>query len=259
MTATKKGLPPVVSSASRVLILGSLPGEISLELQQYYADPSNQFWRILSAVFEREIGATYPQRREFILSHGLALWDVLATAQRQDSLDKNISAAVPNDSCRLLADYPLISTVALNGSTAKRCFRAVCNVAPTVFQHCRVIDELPSASATPGRHVLPLPEKIQRWAAIKTKDPGRSSACRHAGERRCPGAAAAFTPRSIAATCAVTTTGIRRFSTWTVRWGVRSRCSNTCAVGSLGQDGHSVCEPSITGFCVAAELLGRRR
>ena len=93
MEKTKRGLAPVIGDAPEVLILGSIPGDISIQKQQYYASPRNQFWQILSGVFDSPVGSTYADRVEFVLTHKLALWDVLKSADREGSLDSSIRKA----------------------------------------------------------------------------------------------------------------------------------------------------------------------
>ena len=168
MTA-KNCLAPIISSASTVLILGSLPGDISLHKQQYYANPRNHFWTILAAVFGTSSGPTYSEKIEFILSNKLALWDVLKAADRKGSLDTSIKNAEANDFQEFLSMYPTIATIALNGGRAAKDFRSIRNSFPEMFAARRCI-ELPSTSGVPGKNVLSLAAKIERWSTIRTAD-----------------------------------------------------------------------------------------
>src|SRR3954464_11650666 len=93
----KLGLPPVADENSRVLVLGSLPGDESLRLQQYYANPSNQFWSLLEGVFGAPVGSDYDERLRFLANHRVALWDVLQSAERRGSGDDAITRERPND------------------------------------------------------------------------------------------------------------------------------------------------------------------
>src|SRR5690349_10523920 len=99
--AVLTGLAPVVSPATVVLILGSFPGVRSLEQQQYYAHPQNQFWKILQAVWPQHplpMGAdSYPEKKKWLLARGLGVWDVYAACEREGSLDSAIRAPVAND------------------------------------------------------------------------------------------------------------------------------------------------------------------
>ena len=117
------GLPPLVSSQTRLLILGSFPGVASLQAQQYYGHPQNQFWRVLSAVLgnvygSRAIGicaSSYQIRSDWLLSKKLGVWDVYASCQREGSLDSNIRQAVLNDFSTLTTLCPNLQAIAHNG------------------------------------------------------------------------------------------------------------------------------------------------
>ena len=87
-----RGFPPVVAANTHTMILGSFPGEASLDAAQYYAHPRNQFWRLLGTVLG-EHGLhefAYDARLERVLSHGIGIWDVLAACYREGSLDSAI-------------------------------------------------------------------------------------------------------------------------------------------------------------------------
>ncbi|GHU36374.1 DNA-deoxyinosine glycosylase [Clostridia bacterium] len=115
----KYSFAPIIDTKSRTLILGSLPGAESLRLGQYYANPHNSFWRLIFAMFGCEPVDDYNKRREFILAHNLALWDVCQSAERKGSLDSKIISAFPNDIAGLLAEYPNIERILLNGRKAE--------------------------------------------------------------------------------------------------------------------------------------------
>src|SRR5579863_3732442 len=97
----KRSFPPVVNANVRLLLLGSLPGERSLQAQQYYAHPQNKFWELVGAVIEVDLRALpYAARLESLLHHGIGLWDVIAEAERQGSLD----TAIRNESHNRLTE-----------------------------------------------------------------------------------------------------------------------------------------------------------
>lgn len=113
------GFPPVLDSATRILILGSFPGEASLAAQQYYAHPRNQFWRLLSAVLDDNIAALpYQHRLERLLTHRIGLWDVLAACEREGSLDTAIRRPQSNDFVALKHRCPDLYRVCFNGKTS---------------------------------------------------------------------------------------------------------------------------------------------
>ena len=114
------GLPPLVSSATRLLILGSFPGTASLAAQQYYGHPQNQFWRILQAIYPSspiDTGVNcYKIRSEWLLDRKLGLWDVYAACEREGSLDSRIRKPVVNDFAGLRQLCPALEAVAHNGA-----------------------------------------------------------------------------------------------------------------------------------------------
>ena len=120
---SKCGLDPVVDQKSRVLILGTLPGDESLRQQRYYSDPSNQFWRLLSAIFEEASGHTYTERLTFLANHGVALWDVLQSAERLGSSDSKITNPVPNDFRALFVNFTMLRRIGFNGTKAEDFWR----------------------------------------------------------------------------------------------------------------------------------------
>ena len=112
---------PVVDANTRVLVLGSLPGEVSLAQSQYYAHKQNRFWHLMGEVIGRELaGIDYEARLQMLLLHRVGLWDVVAQAQRQGSLDSNIRNHASNDLIALVESLPQLVAIAFNGGTAAR-------------------------------------------------------------------------------------------------------------------------------------------
>ena len=118
---TKHCFPPVVDKHTEILILGSLPGDASLAQQQYYAHPQNRFWHLLSDVLQNKlVEQAYEQRLQTLLEHRIGLWDVVANAKREGSLDSQIKARQDNDLLALLAQLTSLKTIAFNGGTASK-------------------------------------------------------------------------------------------------------------------------------------------
>ena len=113
------GLAPLVSKQTRLLILGSFPGVVSLQTQQYYGHPQNHFWPILGAIYgsrPQYTGASsYENRSKWLWSKGLGVWDVYASCTREGSLDSRIRDAVVNDFSSLLTRCPELQAIAHNG------------------------------------------------------------------------------------------------------------------------------------------------
>jgi len=119
MTMRVHSFDPISDAASRVLILGSMPGKASLRAGQYYAHPQNAFWKILGALFDFEPGASYDRRIASLHEHGIALWDVMQSCVRKTSLDSDIEASsiVSNPFAGFLRNHPEIPG-------ASTCFRS---------------------------------------------------------------------------------------------------------------------------------------
>ena len=118
------GLPPIISSNTRLLVLGSFPSVASLARQQYYAHPQNQFWKILQAIWPSSPRLTsvdsYEKRSKWVLARGLGVWDVYAACERQGSLDAAIRNREVNDFTNLVRAHPQLRGIAHNGGESFR-------------------------------------------------------------------------------------------------------------------------------------------
>lgn len=111
--------PPIVADDARILILGSMPGVASLDAQQYYAHPRNQFWPLLEDLCGTVGTLAYDARVQLLRTRHLALWDVLHSCIRPGSLDTAIehATAEPNDLMGLLRTTRVVR-ICCNGGTA---------------------------------------------------------------------------------------------------------------------------------------------
>lgn len=159
--ARKSAFAPVVSPETRVLVLGSLPGEASLAAQRYYAHPQNQFWRLMGAVIGREdlLALDYDARLAALLAGGIGLWDTVASAMRRGSLDAAIREAEHAPLAELVAALPALRAVAFNGGASARIGRRLLAGAPL-----RLVD-LPSSS--PAYAAMPFDRKQGRWLELR--------------------------------------------------------------------------------------------
>ena len=114
--------PPLYDENSKILILGSFPSVKSREMAFFYGHPQNRFWKLLSRLLEAPFPETVPERRAFLLAHGIALWDVIASCEIHGSSDASIRNAVPND-LRQILDHAQIRQVYVNGQTAGKLYR----------------------------------------------------------------------------------------------------------------------------------------
>ena len=156
----KRCFDPVVDASTRLLILGSLPGEKSLAHSQYYAHPQNKFWLLLGEVLGVELESLpYDARLITLLAHGVGLWDVVAQAQRSGSLDSNIRERDDNDLVALISDLPQLETIAFNGGTAARLGLKVLGEHASRYR----IVSLPSSSPA---YTLAYEAKLQQWKTL---------------------------------------------------------------------------------------------
>lgn len=161
--ALSRGFPPVVGVNPSVLVLGSLPGQVSLAKRQYYAQPQNAFWRIMDELCGAGPGLAYEERLEALRRAGIALWDVLEAAERPGSLDSAIvlSTARTNDLAGLLARHRSIRLVCCNGRKASDLYLR--RVVPTLGEApaSLPVETLPSTS--PAFAGMRFEEKLGRW------------------------------------------------------------------------------------------------
>ena len=152
-----QGLPPVLGRATRLLVLGSFPGVASLQAQQYYAHPRNQFWPLLGAIWGTNLRLLpYAQRLAEVRRRGLGLWDVYACCRREGSLDQAIEDAQVNDLVSLRRRAPALQWVAHNGGKSARAMKRVAALGYTVLK-------LPSTS--PAHASWSFERKHEAWRA----------------------------------------------------------------------------------------------
>ena len=119
-SARIKSFPPIIDGQSEVLILGSIPGAKSLEMQQYYAHPQNQFWKIISQLTEEKFTTDYSERLAILKKHHIALWDVIDSCERKGSLDSAIINEEANEIKELLIQHPNIKAIFCNGQKSHK-------------------------------------------------------------------------------------------------------------------------------------------
>nr|WP_314527167.1 DNA-deoxyinosine glycosylase [uncultured Brevundimonas sp.] len=154
-----QGFAPIVDADTRLLILGSLPGEASLKAAQYYWHPRNGFWRLIGGVLGEDLpDLPYEQRLARLKARGVGLWDVIASAERSGSLDAAIRSPEAADLRGLIASLPELRAVAFNGGLAAKLGRRILSSLDGV----ELVD-LPSSSPA---HAISLSAKSQTWAIL---------------------------------------------------------------------------------------------
>src|SRR5690606_28475672 len=106
----------------KILILGSLPGDRSLEENQYYAHPQNRFWQIIKNILEVNAEIEYIECVSLLEKSGICLWDVCMSAQRTGSMDSNIEKETPNEINKFVTLNPSITTIVFNGQKAQKLY-----------------------------------------------------------------------------------------------------------------------------------------
>ncbi|WP_300687245.1 DNA-deoxyinosine glycosylase [Chryseobacterium sp.] len=148
----------IIDDQSEILILGSIPGVKSLEMQQYYAHPQNKFWKIIFELLKEDFTEDYTQRIETIKKHHIALWDVIDSCERKGSLDSEIKNEEANQIAELLENHPNIKVVFCNGGKSYK------NLQKLLGKNYRLpVILLPSTSPL---HTVSFEKKIEEWKRI---------------------------------------------------------------------------------------------
>ncbi len=152
---------PVTRADTRLLILGSLPGAMSLAAGRYYANPRNQFWRLVGALLEEPLEPLdYEARLERLLARGVGLWDTVAAARRPGSLDADIRLEAASDVAGLAATLPQLRAIGFNGGTSARIGRR-----QLPETNAFALNDLPSSSPA---YTLSFDEKLAAWSRLKS-------------------------------------------------------------------------------------------
>jgi len=157
------GFAPIAAGSARLLILGSMPGVMSLAAGQYYAHPRNAFWPIMAGLCGFDVALPYARRTRALERAGIAVWDVLHRCERRGSLDSAIDrrSCVANELPAFLAAHPRIRRVAFNGAGAEKLFGRW--VLPRLAADDLEFVRLPSTSPA---HTLPLARKAAAWRRL---------------------------------------------------------------------------------------------
>lgn len=108
---------PVVDKNSKILILGSFPSVKSREINFYYGNKQNKIWKIFENFFKEKIGENIENKKAFLLSHKIAMWDIVKSSNIKGSSDSDIlkNNYEINDILKLLKKYPNIKNIYCNG------------------------------------------------------------------------------------------------------------------------------------------------
>lgn len=152
-------IAPLYNKNSVVLILGSFPSVKSREQMFYYGHTQNRFWKVISAVTGQKTPATIEEKRDFLYSNGIALWDVIASCDITGSSDSSIKNVVAND-LSVILDSANIKQIYLNGKTAEKYYNKYIKNSIDKEAVC-----LPSTS--PANASYSIDRLVQAWSVIK--------------------------------------------------------------------------------------------
>ena len=115
--------PPFVNATTEILILGTMPGIASLEKQEYYAHPRNNFWKIIYTLLNSlPIAENFEEKISLLQNHKIGLWDVLENCERKGSLDIHIKNHKENNFEMLLEEFSGITKIVFNGKESHKYF-----------------------------------------------------------------------------------------------------------------------------------------
>ncbi|MBI2500512.1 MAG: DNA-deoxyinosine glycosylase [Deltaproteobacteria bacterium] len=157
----RQSFPFVSSTNAEILILGSMPGQKSLEANQYYAHPHNSFWDLMEHIFGAGHQLEYEKRLQMLKENRVALWDVAFQCQRNGSLDSNIRAVTPNDFQSFFAKHRRIRSVFFNGQKAEQLFTRL--VLSNIGERVQKLKFVRLPSTSPAHASLTREQKKARW------------------------------------------------------------------------------------------------
>ena len=150
---------PLFGPDSRILILGSFPSVKSREQNFFYGHPQNRFWKVIAALFGQDVPLTIPEKKELILTHGLALWDSIASCVITGSSDASIREVRPND-LRIILDGAPIERIYCNGRKSHEMYEKY--ILPSLGREAAC---LPSTS--PANAAWSLEKLVAAWSVIR--------------------------------------------------------------------------------------------
>jgi len=159
MNETKTSFEPLSAPDIRVLLLGSLPGDKSLEVEEYYGHPRNRFWKVLSTIFKQSLPADYPEKKAMLRRLKVGVWDVAQQASRKGSLDSAIANEVPNELDQFIDQHHKLRIIAFNGKKAEAMF-------DQYFKRRAEIQYLSLPSTSPANAAFTFEQLCTHWSQL---------------------------------------------------------------------------------------------
>jgi len=155
----RESFPPLADDDTEILILGSIPGERSLAVGEYYGHPQNRFWRVAAALAGCDVPDSYEGKKAMLRGAHIGLWDVAGRAYREGSLDSAIRDPEPNDIAAFIASHPKLRVVAFNGRKPEEMYDRYFDRSPGI----RYVS-LPGTS--PANAAFSLEKLLEGWRGI---------------------------------------------------------------------------------------------
>ena len=161
------GFAPIAAPDARILILGSLPSQLSLKKQEYYGNPQNAFWRVMGELFSAGPDQSYTKRANTLRQNSIAVWDVLRSSVRPGSMDADIemSTATPNDFPAFFDAHQSIELVCFNGKKARELYERL--VAPQLSGNIGQLEYKSMPSTSPAYASMSFEEKVRQWSLVR--------------------------------------------------------------------------------------------
>jgi hypoxanthine-DNA glycosylase len=162
-----RGFEAIAAPDARVLVLGTIPGKRSLAAGEYYANPGNAFWFVISRLLDVSLELSYQTRAQLVTRAKVAIWDVLQAAERTGSADSGIvrGSEVPNDFRKFFDRHPRLRAVFFNGKKAEKLYRTL--VVPMLGCHATAVALRSLPSTSPANTRLDKEGKLKAWRAVK--------------------------------------------------------------------------------------------
>lgn len=156
---TKTSFAPISHPDIKILILGSIPGDRSIELGEYYGHARNRFWKIISTLTGNDLLLTYEDKKDLLLNNNIGVWDVAHKAIRKGSLDTAIMNEEPNDLESFIANHPQLKVIGFNGTKAQAIY-------DKYFKRKNGIKYVLLPSSSPANARMNLEQICEQWRQL---------------------------------------------------------------------------------------------
>ena len=159
---SKTSFEPIADNDISILVLGTLPGDQSLKMAEYYGQARNRFWKIISTITNKPLPQTYTDKKKLLLQSGIAVWDVAHKANRKGSLDSAIENEEPNDLDTFIEIHKKLKVITFNGAKAEALY-------DRYFTRRAEIKYVSLPSTSPANAGISLADICDRWKVILKK------------------------------------------------------------------------------------------